>query len=156
MIKAIIPKSTLINAADLKRAVREAIEREVVETQGDFEKTTASWRHDVDFTISAMPDGYEVSTDDDIYGYVDSGTKAHDIAPKRGKRLRFRVGGTPKTQPGTLGSTSGSRGGTVVLARKVRHPGTKARKFAEMIVKKHEKQLSVRLDRAISDTIDRG
>lgn len=55
--------------------------------------------------------------------FVEFGTRAHDIVPRVKKALRFAVGGnarltgTPRT------------GGPVRFARRVRHPGTRARPF---------------------------
>jgi hypothetical protein len=110
----------------------------------------------VPFRISTISEGKEISTDDEIYGYVEEGTRAHDITPKRAKRLRFATGGSPKTAPNVIGSTGGRRGSAVVFARRVRHPGSKARNFSKTIADKHQKQLEVRLGRAIGDVLERG
>jgi hypothetical protein len=55
--------------------------------------------------------------------FLEKGTKPHVIRPKKGKFLRFAPG---------AGSTLGGRpraGASVVFARKVNHPGTKAYPF---------------------------
>jgi hypothetical protein len=56
-------------------------------------------------------------------GFVEFGTKPHEIRPKRGRVLRWpakgsaRLSGAPKS------------GGAVIFARRVEHPGTKAKPF---------------------------
>lgn len=56
--------------------------------------------------------------------FVERGTKAHEIVPRNAKALRFaatpggrRLSGRPRT------------GASVVFAKRVRHPGTKAQPF---------------------------
>jgi bacteriophage HK97-gp10 putative tail-component len=54
---------------------------------------------------------------------VEFGTRPHTIVPRRKKALRFAPGGS--------GRLSGSprKGGAVVFAKRVNHPGTKAQPF---------------------------
>lgn len=102
----------------------------------DFKATTKTWQHEVEFSIKEQRDGYLVGPTGgatDIYGYVEHGTRAHMIVARRAKRLRFSPGGSAKTSPGVLGSSSGSRGSGTVFARAVRHPGTKPRGFSKLI-----------------------
>lgn len=55
--------------------------------------------------------------------HVEFGTRAHTIVPRRKKALRFAPAGS--------GRLSGSprKGGSVIFAKRVRHPGTKAQPF---------------------------
>lgn len=55
--------------------------------------------------------------------YVEFGTKAHEIVPKRAKALRFAVGANKRL------SGAPRSGAPVVFARKVNHPGTKPHPF---------------------------
>lgn len=55
--------------------------------------------------------------------YVEFGTKAHDIVPRRAKALRFAVGA------GRRLSGSPRSGAPVIFAKKVHHPGTRPRPF---------------------------
>ncbi len=55
--------------------------------------------------------------------FVEMGTKAHDIVPRTKKALRFAVGGNA-----TLAGRPRA-GSSVVFAKRVRHPGTKAKPF---------------------------
>lgn len=128
------------------RAAAKAVEK-------DYKLTTASWKHQPTFeTVIALgrtKAEFLVGTDDEIYRYVDEGTKPHMIYPKKAKRLHFFAGGSPKTQPGVIGSTSGSPGNREVFSPGVAHPGAKARKFSNIINKKHEKLFKERMHEAM-------
>jgi len=69
-----------------------------------------------------------------------TGTRPHIIRPKRAKRLKFQWGGPGSYKPKTVrgGKFRGPGkvvGGKTVYAKKVKHPGTKPRKFTERINK---------------------
>lgn len=115
-----------------KQGLRDAAER----VREDFESTVAGWQHPVAFTITEEGDALNVGTDDEIWHYVDEGTKPHVIVAKHAKVLRFGVGGSPKTSKGRLKSGTGSKGGTVVFRPRVNHPGTEPRNFVETIQKR--------------------
>jgi len=129
------------------------------EMKQDFEKTTATWEHKPKFTVdvSLTQPGPQlmVGTDDEIYGYVSKGTKPHAIfagiyTGKSNKRaLAFPSKSSPKTRPGVIGSTSGSRGGKTVVRPYVQHPGTKPRKFEEAIAKLWKKRFKDRMEAAM-------
>ena len=55
--------------------------------------------------------------------YVERGTRPHVIVPKRAKALRWAAGGNARL------SGRPRTGGQVRFAKRVRHPGTKARPF---------------------------
>jgi hypothetical protein len=63
--------------------------------------------------------------------YLESGTKAHEIRPRRAKVLRFGAAGASKTLGGRVrtGEVRRLGKGAFVFARAVRHPGTKAQPF---------------------------
>ncbi len=83
---------------------------------------------------------FEVSTDDERFIWTDLGTKRHIIRPKQqGGRLRFRVGGSPKTRRGVIGSRRGRQGRQWVSTQRVNHPGTRARLFTATIEKRRRK-----------------
>lgn len=114
----------------------------------DFEQTTRTWDHKVNFVIIETRRGGSysvgVGTDDDIYKYVDKGTRAHTIRPRRANYLRFREGHRAKTRRGRLKSGRGGSFGGFVYRKRVRHPGTEARDFTGLIEKRW-KRPSVRL-----------
>lgn len=109
----------------------------------DFEATVKTWDHKPKFELAISLKGkgpqFIAGTDDEIYGYVNFGTRPHRIVPKRAKVLRFRGTYSAKTTPGVIGSKSGGSSGDVVFSKGVNHPGTKARNFDKQIGKKWEK-----------------
>jgi len=125
----------------------------------DFEKTTETWEHDVKFEklVDYRPRGPEVfvGTDDEIYGYVNDGTRPHPIFPVRARALRFQWGGKgsyrPKTAPRVIGSKAGGPTGPIVHRPYVQHPGTEARHFDEEIEKQHGPKFRRAMERAMSD-----
>lgn len=134
-MKAIVPKN-LYRTEKLLDAVETGLDEGAEGVSSDFDKTVSGWDTSVDFTITKKPFQRIVGTNNKIYGYVNFGTPAHTILPKRGRFLVFTVGGKAKTAPRVIGSSRGSRGGKRIFARRVRHPGTKAREFNITIAEK--------------------
>ena len=121
----------------------------------DFEKTTKTWKTKVKFEmiVAVGPRSIDVlvATDNEIYGYVDRGTKEHIIQPKKpGGVLAFKSQYKPKTIPNLIGSKAGGASGNTVFASWVLHPGTKARNFEEAILKKWTPIYKRRIEQAIS------
>ncbi len=156
-LKPIKPRVNPLNADAVMRTVRETMLAIAEDAKKDFEKTTATWMTPVDFDIKIERDSVTVSTDNEIYGYVDDGTRPHDIAPKKAKRLRFTVGGQQaKTAPRVIGSGQGRSGSVPVFRRIVHHPGTEAREFSKILQAKYQKQIGVRIGQAIGNVLERG
>jgi len=123
----------------------------------DFDVTTQTWQHRPSFKI-ASPSEYvrEISTNDDVYAMLEVGTKPHVIRPKKPRGiLRFTVPFRAKTVPNAIRSNKGSKGNTLVVARVVHHPGTKARNWSKVIAKKWNAQIGVTFQRAIDAEVNR-
>lgn len=120
----------------------------------DFELSTATWQHQVKFVpkIFHLPKaiGFSVTTKDEIYGYVNFGTRPHPIRPKGPWPLRFQAGYKAKTSVGRYTSTVGGSFGPMVAAKAVQHPGTKARRFDQIIKKRWEKTWKLRMKQAVA------
>lgn len=126
----------------------------------DFELTTAFWEHQVKFEklVEVRGGNIEilVGTDDEIYGYVNEGTRPHVIKPKApGYPLSFMIGGKAKTTPKQIPSSKGVLGNIPVKAMVVHHPGTKAREFDKQIQKKYEKKFQNTAQKALDRAIKR-
>jgi len=129
----------------LPKEVRTRIMKQVAQTAARdllrrFRRTTHTWRRKPRFEAiqETTPTGVTVlaGTDSDVYKFVDQGTRPHIIEPKGpGYPLRFQSGYRAKTMPGYLGSGMGGPFGSYASAYRVRHPGTQARRFTEMIFK---------------------
>lgn len=131
----IIPKTMARKFKTAPDAVAKGMDDAAEGVKADFEKTAQGWAHDVTFTIKTQGTDRVVSTNDEVWGYVDEGTRPHVIVAKRARVLRFMAGGSPKTKPGRITSGTGSQGSAVVFRPRVNHPGTKARLFTQQIAK---------------------
>jgi len=152
--KVIAPKGLLIDVKAQKRAIGNALTGAAKGAKADFGVTTRTWDHHPEFRISTPSEFVrEVSTDDEIYSMLNEGTKAHDIRPKRARFLVFQTPFRSKTVPNDIRSRKGSKVGTTVRAKVVRHPGTAARNWTKVIKAKWDKQLPVLLQRAIDSTV---
>lgn len=117
--------------AVVTRAMHEAAQA----VKADAEKSTATWKHKVTFTITQSGASFTIATNDEIYKFVDEGTRPHIIVPRNARVLRFATGGSPKTTPGRITAGGGSKGSGVVFTGRVNHPGTKARYFTKQLQK---------------------
>jgi hypothetical protein len=134
-LNPIIPKSMAKKFKSAPDAVDKGMDDAADAVKQDFEKTVKGWEHPVTFAITTQGADRVITTDDEIWGYVDAGTRPHVIVAKRARVLRFATGGSPKTAPGRITSGGGSKGGAVVFRPRVNHPGTKARLFSQQIAK---------------------
>jgi hypothetical protein len=90
-----------------------------------------------------------VGTDDEIYGYVNEGTKPHTIWAKNARTLAFPSAYTPKTRPGHMTAGSGGASGPTVFAAEVHHPGTEARNFDKAIQKEWKPKFKRLMEQAM-------
>jgi hypothetical protein len=135
--------------------VQEGINHTVQDIRADLERSVMTWNHPVDFDVSVTRQGKTITTtvgtDDEIFGYVDRGTKPHIITPKRpGYPLRFRSGYKAKTMPGRIWSRPGGAFGNMIRTMVVHHPGFPGRHILETATKKHEKSLLRYINLAIT------
>jgi len=148
-----LPKD-MFNASDIAKRINNALDQSSRAVKVDYRTTTKTWKTDVKFKITT-PKEFErlIATDSDIYNFVSGGTKPHIIEPKRAQFLRFTWGGKgsykPATRPEYIGSKKAKVTGKVNYRKRVKHPGTKARNFPEVIGKKWEKEWPRQLQRAL-------
>lgn len=154
ILRPIIPRNPLYRTQDFQSAIRDALEKTGKQIVKTFEGTTSTWKTKVDFDLKVTVNGteasIEVSTKNEIYGYVNEGTKPHIIRPKRVSRLRFQTGYKAKTKPRSITSGSGGAFGPWVSAKVVHHPGTKAREFTKWVMVRYQDVLPVVIQDAIS------
>jgi hypothetical protein len=153
-LKVIKPKGKAIDAERIIAGVRKAMDEAKEGAIKDFQSTTSTWNHKVAFTATATRDGYDVGTSDEIYGYVDQGTRPHVIVGHGGP-LVFQSGYKAKTSPRVIGSSGGGATGAVVFTRMVQHPGTAAREFTETILAKWQTDLPLLINEAIGGAVGR-
>lgn len=150
-----------------RRQFRNACKRAGYGIKKDFEKTTATWEHKPEFKVSTSVVGpgpaVEVTTDDDIYRFVNDGTKPHPIfagiftGKSKKKALVFQWGGpgtyTAKTVPGVIGSRGGGPSGDIVKRAYVQHPGTEARRFDQDIEEMWRPKFKAEIEQALRDAV---
>lgn len=144
--------------------VRHAIQRTLETKTGpdlskEFKKTVEGWTNPPRFNphihhvqkLSA-----EVSTESERYNFVNNGTAAHRITPKRaGGLLRFQPGYRAATRPGVIGSSRPSRFGDHISSRGVLHPGVEARNFDEVIAEGYAETFVEDIQDAISMAVEK-
>ena len=149
-LRTIRPSRDPFDLAAYRRARTKALDETAKETKQLLEQTTATWRDKPAFEIQENGENERVvGTDDEIYGYVDDGTRPHVIVAKSGGVLAFGPGAQAKTRPRVISSGSGSRGGATVFRPRVQHPGTEAREFSETIAEQADELLARNMQRAI-------
>jgi hypothetical protein len=156
-LKPILPKIFKKNLFIYYFADAMKIQRDLVRL--DFLKTTATWKRKPEFsnilTVSNTMIRFLVETSDEIYGYVDKGTRPHVI--EGNPVLSFMWGGKgsykAKTRVRVLGSSGGGSSGDRVAFASVQHPGFEGRQFEDEILKKHEPLLWTRINRAFKNAI---
>lgn len=150
LMKPIVIKGLLFNADKQARAIENVLGQQAKAAKVDVDSVMLTWKGSPKSTIRR--DGRfirTVFTDDERAKWVDDGTRPHTIRPRTARRLAFRANYKAKTSPGFIGSRRGGSSGPVILAREVRHPGTKARRFTQEIAKKQGKLLPLQIERAI-------
>lgn len=147
-----IKPSKLPTGEEYAKVMQEATRKSANLMMRDLQATVQTWtkKPTFDITITEQGGNYSVSagTDDEIYGYVNNGTKPHEIKPKRSKYLRFSSGYKAKTRVGIIGSIEGGAFGDDVFSAGVFHPGFPGREFTKKIAQR--RQVTVR------QTIDDG
>lgn len=156
MIKATaITPHTPFNASVFRQEIKAEAKAVAADMKKDFEKTTRTWKHKVAFKDTSTESGDEatasVETKDEIYGYVDQGTKPHIIRPRKRKGLlSFKSKYKAKTTPHVINSHQGGASGKQVFARVVHHPGTDPRYFTRDIQAAWQPKFKKRIESAIA------
>jgi len=152
-IEAIRP-GKLPTGAEYLKAFEQGTQKAAALVLRDLESTTRTWKHKVafDVTITRVQGDYVVAagTDNQIYGWVNNGTKPHMIRPKRGKYLRFSSGYRAKTRVNIIGSIEGGAFGSDIYSNGVRHPGFPGRNFTRNIAKRRQVTVTQEVSQAIA------
>lgn len=152
--KVILPKKLILDAKAMGRVIENTLNATAKDMKIDFDVTAQTWKNKPQFVIET-PSPYEriVATGSIIYSYVNDGTPPHVITPHRSKLLRFSPFYRAKTSPRSISSGPGGSSGDAVFARRVNHPGTKAREFDRVIAEKWDRLLPGIFQRAVDSAI---
>lgn len=125
-------------AKKIPSLVQDTMEALTADALKDYESTVATWNNKPEFIVKRQSKNiWTITTDDEIYAMLDSGTRPHKIEAKPGHVLAFQNKYVAKTSPRVIASTSGGPSGKTVFAMSVDHPGTKARYFNKTIAAKY-------------------
>lgn len=119
-----------------------------------YKKTTRTWKHKPVFLKRRRSRGVEVYTTDDIYKWIDRGTRPHIIEAKNAPMLVFRGPYRAATKIRVIGSINAMTGNNWARKFSVRHPGTKARHFTDEITKRINKRAGAVMTKEIKKTIN--
>jgi hypothetical protein len=159
VLRAIVPRNPLYQTAPFQAEIQKALDKVGKGMKGDFEGTVSTWKHKPEFsvktTLTAGNAQVEVTTDDEIYGYVSGGTKPHEIRPKTAKILRFQGGFVAKTSPRSINSGGGGASGDFVFTNVVHHPGNAPRHFERQVVVRYQDVLPGLIQSAIHAAISK-
>jgi hypothetical protein len=140
-LTAITPKH-LPSTAEYMKALENSVDQTGNLILRDLQSTVRTWKTKVSFYVVIHKSGGEYAviagTNNLIYLFVDHGTKAHPIKPKRSKYLAFQSGYRAKTRPNIIGSQDGGAFGDTIFSKGVKHPGTKRRNFILRIAKRRQ------------------
>ena len=155
MIKliAIRPSAKAITFTRFGPAAKLGMQDAADAAQKDIEATFVTWTHTPSVDVRERSDGYSISVDDQVWNWLDQGTRAHRIVARRAKRLRFFGGYRAKTRPGFIGSQAGSSSGGPVFRQVVNHPGTKARSWSKLIGAKYRAKLQTFISKRIKEAM---
>jgi hypothetical protein len=154
-LNPILPKH-IPSSKDYLKVMQASALKAIKAAKRDYESTTHTWNHKPKFVIVEQETAVDylaaTGTNDKIYGYVDDGTRAHVIRPKRSKYLRFLSGYRAKTRVGIIGSQEGGAFGDPRFATEVNHPGFPGRKFTQTIRSRRQKTLEQDISHEIAKT----
>jgi len=135
MIKMKVITPPPFKSEAIEKRLNQAAKRTVDLAKKEFAKTYATWKHKPKWRRKVRGANWEYWTEDEIYGWVNDGTRGPYPIPKAGKGLLvFKPGYKAKTVPKILYSrTGGSFGDTVFMVGQVMHPGIEAREFDKTV-----------------------
>jgi len=150
-LRSIKPTQNPLDDKAYRRAIKAALDTAAKGVLADFERTTATWTGKPSFAVEEAGEfDVVVGTDDENYARVDGGTRPHVIVA-HGKALAFGSGGSAKSRPRVIGSGGGGSGGGVVFTKRVNHPGTEGRAFADTIGEKWEPLLATEMEQRLGE-----
>ena len=138
---AIVPNR--VNRRSIVQRYLHGAEQQTVEAvKRDLEQTMRTWKRKSRITVKVERGKhtiYRFYVDGKVWNWLDQGTRPHIIVPVRAKMLRFQKGFVAKTQVGRLASGQGGKFGPYTFRDVVLHPGTKARGWSALIVKRGQR-----------------
>lgn len=142
-VNAIVPPKGMFDPKVMLDMLDKAYADEAQAVVLDYQETTKTWADKPEFKIRVKsdPPARDVYTEDEIYKYIDLGTRVKYATMSRD----FRA----KTMPGVIGSFTG-RGHLLYVDRRRPRPGIKAREFTKAIQARSRTRMKDRVSKAIA------
>lgn len=159
IVRTIQPKKRFKKAV-FKKKIKEGLEETGKLILKEYEKTTRTFETKVKFTIHTrvfkQPFRVQVTTRNKIYKWINDGTKAHTIKPKKkGGVLVFPAKTVAKTTPRLISSRKGFKSKKKIFVRgPVRVKGIKARRFDIPIAKRIRPKFNKIMQRKLNEAVD--
>ena len=138
----------IMNLGQVQIQMRKALREEGEAIRAEYNKTTTTWHHKINFTIADVMQGenfgVSVSTSDEPYWFVHESVSV--------LRAVFTNDWVPKTQPGVLGSSAGS-GSMLYASKKINKKPYRARKFTEKIIEVRQKPFQDNMQKAMAQAV---
>lgn len=136
------------------KEIKKAVDKSAALVLRDLQSTVRTWKTKVAFDVTITQNGEDygvtAGTDNQIYTWVNDGTKPHAIKPKRSRFLRFSSGYKAKTRVGIIGSVDGGSFGNDIFSRGVMHPGFVGRTFVTKIQQRRQVTVAQEISQAIA------
>lgn len=133
----------------IDRATRAIINDEALPL---YQNTVRTWKHQPRFMARKVYHGYGIEVQPlQPFEWVNRGTKPHIIEARNAPLLRFTGPYHAKTKPNVIASYNGGRGRVWVSKRLVHHPGTEARNFTDIIMRRIQARAVARMRQALSE-----
>lgn len=157
LVKGIKPKKLSIDAVRLE--LLNELRAEGRDSVKELEKTVRYWTKDKpkfetiigltgrDASVFVGPTGNTKGAQK--WQWLDEGTRAHVILPRRARMLRFTVGGYSGSHPNSLDVRPAVSGTEVVFAKRVHHPGIAARNWSYLIQRRRKQKFIKRMLAAV-------
>lgn len=159
-------KASQLKMDPVRLEILNALRKEGRAEVRELNKTVVTWKNKPKFefkislkqrtqlaSVQSFPTGDKDAVQ--VWWWMNDGTEEHDIEPKQPGvyPLRFVWDGPgsyqAKTEPRVVGSSSGGATGNVVFFHKVRHPGTEAREWTEVILNERRKPFTALMVEAV-------
>lgn len=142
-----VKKPKPLDEKAMQKAYLDGVKKTGNRMADDFTKITRSWKGGgVPFIAKAKEQKTQItmeirplqprSKEAQIWRYLDEGTKAHEIRPRKAKALRFQTGYKAGSRPNSLNVGTSKKSGPEVFRKRVRHPGFAARNWSILMAKK--------------------
>lgn len=141
--------------ANFTQAVEAGLDQAASEIQGKFLEPTRSWDRQPNFSIDREPLKRTIGTDDQLYAWLNEGTRERDIFAKPGRVLKIQPRSS-KTTPFNFTGRDGGSSGEVYYAKKVHIKGIEPRGWDELIEYIYSSEFSGggRLSQILQERID--